>query len=61
MSGFAKRLLDRNVLFALGVLPPAVFLFDGHVWQGLVFLACVVAGRFSVRPLGRRRTLPAGS
>ena len=49
MSQFSRWFRDRNVLFALGVLPPAVFLFDGHVVLGLVFVACVVAGRFSVR------------
>ena len=61
MSRFYKRFLDRNVLFAVSVLPPTLFLFGGHVWQGLVFLACVVAGRFSVRPRGApgRSALPA--
>lgn len=51
MARFFKRFLDRNVFFALGVLPPALFLFDGHAVLGLVFLVCVVAGRLSVRPL----------
>jgi hypothetical protein len=51
MTPFYRRFLDRNVLFALGVLPPALFLFYGHVVLGLVFMACVVSGRFSVRPL----------
>jgi len=55
MDRFYKRFLDRNVLFAVGVLPPTLLLFGGHVWEGLVFLACVVAGRFSVRPQGIRR------
>jgi hypothetical protein len=36
------------VLFAAGVLPPALYVFDGHVVLGLLFIACVVAGRFSV-------------
>jgi hypothetical protein len=49
MAPFYKRFLDRNVLLALGVLPPTLFLFGGHVVLGLVFMACVVAGRFSVR------------
>jgi hypothetical protein len=60
MDRFYKRFLDRNVLFAVGALPPTLFLFGGHVWDGLVFLACVVAGRLSVPPRAtpRRRALP---
>jgi hypothetical protein len=60
MGRFCRRFFDRNVLLAVGVLPPTVFLFGGHVWQGLVFLACVVAARLSVPPQGtpRRRALP---
>ena len=60
MDRLYRRFLDRNVLLAVGVLPPALFLFGGHVWLGLVFLACVVAGRFSVPPQGTppRRALP---
>jgi hypothetical protein len=50
MTSFFKRFFDRHVLLALGVLPPALFLFGGHVVSGLVFMACVVAGRLSVRP-----------
>jgi hypothetical protein len=52
MARFYKPLLNRNVLLALGVLPPTLFLFNGHLWLGLVFMACVVAGRFSVPSLG---------
>jgi hypothetical protein len=60
MAPLYKRLFDRNVFFALGVLPPALFLLDGHLWQGLLFLTCVVAGRFSVRPrLQRGSALPS--
>jgi hypothetical protein len=47
---FYKRFLDRNVLLALGVLPPTLLLFGGHVLSGLLFMVCVVAGRLSVRP-----------
>ena len=50
MAPFFKRFLDRNVFFALGVLPPALFLLGGHVVLGMVFLVCVVAGRVSVSP-----------
>jgi hypothetical protein len=50
MSSFFRRFLDRNVLLALGVLPPTLLLFGGHVASGLVLIACVVAGRLSVRP-----------
>ena len=49
MDRFYKRFLDRNVLLAVGVLPPTLFLFGGHVWQGLVFLACVALA--AVEPL----------
>ena len=48
MSHFSRWFHDRNVLFAAGVLPPALYVFDGHVVLGLLFIACVVAGRFSV-------------
>ena len=50
MTSFYKRFFDRNVLLAVGVLPPTLLLFGGHVVSGLVFMACVVAGRLSVRP-----------
>jgi hypothetical protein len=62
MARFFRRFLDRNVLLAFGVLPPTLFLLDGHVWLGLVFLACVVAARFSVEPHGspQHRGLPTG-
>lgn len=50
MTSFYRCFFDRNVLLALGVLPPTLLLFGGHVASGLLFMACVVAGRFSVRP-----------
>jgi len=34
-------------LYALSALPPTIFLFTGHVVLGLLFLGCVVGGRFS--------------
>jgi hypothetical protein len=49
MAQFSRWFRERNLLFAFGVLPPALFLFDGHVALGPLFMACVVAGRFSVR------------
>ena len=54
MSKYLGFLWNRNLLFAFGVLPPAVYVFDGHVWLGLLFIACVVAGRFSVGALRNR-------
>lgn len=42
--------LNRNLLYAISALPPAIFLVSGHAVLGLLFLACVVGGRFS-RPL----------
>ena len=48
MTPSYKRFFDRDLLLALGVLPPALFLFGGHVVLGLVFMGCVVAARFSV-------------
>lgn len=42
-----KRAFRRNQLYAVAVLPPALFLLTGHVVLGLVFLLCVVAARFS--------------
>jgi hypothetical protein len=53
MNKFSTRAFSRNQLFALAVLPPTIFLFTGHVLLGLVFLLCVVAGRFS-RPRRQR-------
>jgi hypothetical protein len=38
---------NRNVLYAVSALPPAIFLIAGHVVLGVLFLACVVGGRFS--------------
>jgi hypothetical protein len=53
MNKFSTRAFSRNQLYALAVLPPTIFPFTGHVLLGLVFLVCVVAGRFS-RPRPRR-------
>jgi hypothetical protein len=61
MAPFCKRFLDRNVFFALGVLPPTLFLFGGHVILGLVFLACVAAGRFSIRAPRPGGALPSSA
>jgi hypothetical protein len=47
MSDFRKKVVGRNQLYALAVLPPAIFLLAGHVVLGLLFVLCVVAGRFS--------------
>jgi hypothetical protein len=46
MTRFTKH-LTRNQLYALSALPPTIFLFTGHVVLGLLFLGCVVGGRFS--------------
>ena len=45
---------NRDLLYALSVLPPTIFLLTGHAALGCLFVACVVGGRFS-RPAGRRR------
>jgi hypothetical protein len=45
MTAFYRR--RANVLYALAVLPPTIFLLTGHVVLGVVFVLCVVAGRFS--------------
>ena len=42
-----KRAFRRNQLYAVAVLPPALFVLACHVVLGLVFLLCVVAARFS--------------
>jgi len=39
--------INRNLLYALSALPPVIFLLAGHPVLGLLFLACVVGGRFS--------------
>jgi hypothetical protein len=52
MIKFTNR-LNRNVLYAVSALPPTIFLFTGHVVLGVLFLACVVGGRFS-RPNSTR-------
>jgi hypothetical protein len=56
MEPFYKRAFTRNQLYAVGVLPPALFLVDGHVVLGAVFVACVMGGRFSrPRPRATRK------
>ena len=51
--------LNRNLLYALSALPPAIFLVTGHVALGVLFLACVVGGRFSrPNPPGDSQTTP---
>ncbi len=59
-----KTNLNHNLLYAASALPPAIFLLTGHVVLGLLFLACVVRGRFS-RPgdptRSRSTTKPTGS
>jgi hypothetical protein len=53
----AQKAVDRNQLYALSVLPPAIFLVTGHVVLGLLFVLCVAGGRFSrPRPQKPRRT-----
>lgn len=52
MNKFSTKAFSRNQLYALAVLPPTIFLFTGHVLLGVIFLLCVVAGRFS-RPRAR--------
>ena len=54
MTSFYKRFLDRNLLYALAVLAPALFLLSGHILFGLLFLLSVVAARFS-----RPRAVPS--
>jgi hypothetical protein len=58
MSKYLHRLLNRNLLFAFGVLVPLLYAINGHVWLGILFIACVVAGRFSVEPI-RARSHPS--
>jgi hypothetical protein len=55
MSALHKRASNRNLLYALSVSPPAIFLATGHVALGLVFLLCVVGARFSRPPRLRPR------
>jgi hypothetical protein len=50
MSALYKSASSRNLLYALSVGPPAIFLATGHVALGLVFLLCVVGARFSRPP-----------
>jgi hypothetical protein len=64
MTPFYKRAFSRNQLYALAVSPPALFLLTGHVVLGLVFLLCVVGGRFSRPPRlmsQRKQTTPINS
>lgn len=53
MNKFYTKAFSRNQLYALAVFPPTIFMLSGHVILGLVFLLCVVAGRFS-RPRASR-------
>ena len=46
MTSFTSD-LNRNLLYAVSAVPPAIFLVSGHLVLGLLFLACVVGGRFS--------------
>lgn len=55
MSKYFGFLLNRNLLFAFVVLLRAIYTFNGHAWLGLLFIACVVAGRFSVCPIIGRK------
>jgi hypothetical protein len=60
MTDLRKKFTSRNQLYALAVLPPAIFLVTGHAVLGLLFVLCVVGGRFS-RPRphrARRKTRP---
>jgi hypothetical protein len=52
-AALIRSRLTRNHLYAVAVLPPAIFLVSGHVVLGVVFLLCVVGGRFS-RPRATR-------
>jgi hypothetical protein len=57
MTNLVRRATSRNQLYALAVLPPVIFLVTGHVVLGLLFVLCVVGGRFSrPRPEKPRRT-----
>jgi hypothetical protein len=51
--------INRNLLYALSALPPAIFLVTGHVLLGVLFLACVVGGRLSRPKPSRRSRRPA--
>jgi hypothetical protein len=53
VTGLVQRAIGRNQLYALAVLPPAIFLITGHVVLGLLFVLCVVGGRLS-RPRPQR-------
>jgi uncharacterized integral membrane protein len=64
MTRITHSLHNRNLLYALSALPPVIFLLMGHVLLGVLFLACVVGGRFSrSRPSPRSQTYvkPTGS
>ena len=51
------KVVGGNQLYALAVLPPAIFLLTGHVVLGSLFVLCVTGGRLSrPRPQKPRRT-----
>jgi hypothetical protein len=54
MTSFYKRSFNRNLLYALAVVGPALFLLSGHILLGLLFLLSVAAARFS-----RPRAVPS--
>jgi hypothetical protein len=54
MTNLVHKPTGRNQLYALAVLPPAIFLVTGHVLLGLLFVLCVVGGRFS-RPRPQKK------
>jgi hypothetical protein len=57
MTNLLQKAISRNQLYALAILPPTIFLLTGHVLLGLLFVLCVVGGRFSrPRPAKPRRT-----
>jgi hypothetical protein len=59
MPRFTKD-INRNLLYAASALPPAIFIVTGHAVLGLLFLACVVGGRFS-RPAQSSQERQTGS
>jgi hypothetical protein len=64
MTRISSSLRNRNLLYALSALPPVIFLLTGHVLLGVLFLACVVGGRFSrskAAPRSQTHVKPTGS